>query len=156
MRAGELVLVMPWLYLLLAGAALPLHIGTWQAFFLLIAMIGGVGWVRPARLVRGVVFAVRKGARLCSGRPGIRGFRRLYHPQAHFAFHSRGRPDTGYCRDSRNIFWPRSHSRFSDWAWAYRCPVGTTVSEARQYHALTAHPWMLAPAFSPCRYCLLT
>lgn len=58
MRGSELVLALPWLYLLLAVRAfLPLHIGTLQAFLLLIAVIGGVGWVRPARLVRGVVLS---------------------------------------------------------------------------------------------------
>src|ERR1035437_5042633 len=51
MRGGELFLALPWLYLLLAVRAfLPLHISTTQAFFLLVAIIGTVGWVRPARM----------------------------------------------------------------------------------------------------------
>src|ERR1017187_8062509 len=61
MRGGELFLALPWLYLLLAVRAfLPLHISTTQAFFLLVAIIGTVGWVRPARMVRGVVLSARE------------------------------------------------------------------------------------------------
>ena len=60
MRLVELFLVLPWLYLLLAVRAfLPLHISTLQTFFLLVAVIGSIGWARPARLVRGVVLSAR-------------------------------------------------------------------------------------------------
>ena len=61
MRGSELFLALPWLYLLLAARALlPLHITTLQAVFLLVTIIGAVGWVRPARLVRGVVLSARE------------------------------------------------------------------------------------------------
>ena len=61
MRGAELFLALPWLYLLLAVRAfLPLHISPTQAFFLLVAIIGTVGWVRPARMVRGVVLSARE------------------------------------------------------------------------------------------------
>ena len=61
MRGAELFLALPWLYLLLGvRALLPLHIGTVQAFFLLVAIIGTVGWVRPARIIRGVVLSARE------------------------------------------------------------------------------------------------
>jgi peptide/nickel transport system permease protein len=60
MRMVELFLVLPWLYLLLAVRAfLPLHISPMQTFFLLVAVIGSIGWARPARLVRGVVLSAR-------------------------------------------------------------------------------------------------
>jgi peptide/nickel transport system permease protein len=60
MRTAELFLVLPWLYLLLAVRAfLPLHISPNQTFFLLVAVIGSVGWARPARLVRGVVLSAK-------------------------------------------------------------------------------------------------
>ena len=53
-------LVLPWLYLLLAVRAfLPLHISPVQTFFLLVAVIGSVGWARPARLVRGIVLSAK-------------------------------------------------------------------------------------------------
>ena len=60
MRTAELFLVLPWLYMLLAVRAfLPLHISPTQTFFLLVAVIGSVGWARPARLVRGVVLSAK-------------------------------------------------------------------------------------------------
>jgi peptide/nickel transport system permease protein len=61
MRATELFLALPWLYLLFAiRAFLPLEISAEQAFLLLIAVVGVVGWARPARLVRGVVLSARQ------------------------------------------------------------------------------------------------
>lgn len=61
MRMTEIFLAMPWLYLLLAvRALLPLHIDPRQAFFLLIGVLGVIGWARPARLVRGVVLTVKE------------------------------------------------------------------------------------------------
>ena len=60
MRLAELFLVLPWLYVLLAVRAfLPLHISPSQTFLLLVAVIGTIGWARPARLVRGIVLSAR-------------------------------------------------------------------------------------------------
>ncbi len=61
MRFGELFLALPWLYLLFAVRAfLPLHVSSGETFLLLIAVIGIVGWARPARLVRGVVLSAKE------------------------------------------------------------------------------------------------
>jgi peptide/nickel transport system permease protein len=61
MRGVELFLALPWLYLLLTvRSALPLHISTIEAFLLLAAVLGLVGWARPARLVRGVVLSAKE------------------------------------------------------------------------------------------------
>lgn len=61
MRFSELSLALPWLYLLLAiRAALPLHIAPGKMFMLVSAVIGTLGWARPARLVRGVVLSERE------------------------------------------------------------------------------------------------
>lgn len=61
MRVAELFLALPWLYLLFAlRAFLPLAVSSLQAFFLIIAVLGVVGWARPARLVRGVVLSVKE------------------------------------------------------------------------------------------------
>lgn len=61
MRGGELFLALPWLYLLFAvRAALPLQVAQWQVFLLLIAVIGLIGWARPARLIRGIVLSARE------------------------------------------------------------------------------------------------
>ncbi len=61
MRTAEVFLALPWLYLLFAVRAfLPLHVAPSDAFLLLIAVIGVVGWARPARLVRGVTLSAKK------------------------------------------------------------------------------------------------
>src|SRR6267143_5762282 len=61
MRFAELFLALPWLYLLFAlRAFLPLAVSPLEAFFLVIAVIGTVGWARPARLVRGVVLSAKE------------------------------------------------------------------------------------------------
>jgi peptide/nickel transport system permease protein len=61
MRAAEVFLALPWLYLLFAvRAVLPLHVSAGQAFFLLVLVIGLVDWARPARLVRGIVLSARE------------------------------------------------------------------------------------------------
>lgn len=61
MRGGELLLALPWLYLLFAvRAVLPLHIAGWQVFLLLVSVMGLIGWARPARLIRGVVLSAKE------------------------------------------------------------------------------------------------
>ena len=61
MRIAELFMALPWLYLLFAlRAFLPLSVSPLKAFFLIVAVIGAVGWARPARLVRGVVLSAKE------------------------------------------------------------------------------------------------
>jgi peptide/nickel transport system permease protein len=148
MRGGELVLALPWLYLLLGVRAfLPLHIGTWQAFFLLIAIIGGVGWVRPARLVRGVVMSTRERGYVLAARAfGASG---MYLIRRHIL------PSTaGVIVTQATVLIPQyilAEVTLSFLGLGIGEPVpswGNMLSEARQYHALIAHPWMLAPAFA--------
>lgn len=61
MRMAELFLCVPWLYLLLGVRAfLPLTVRPVESFFLIVAIIGLVGWARPARLIRAVVLSGRE------------------------------------------------------------------------------------------------
>jgi len=61
MRTAEIFLVLPSLYLLFAvRAVLPLHIAPSGVFLLLMAVIGAVGWARPARLIRGVILSAKE------------------------------------------------------------------------------------------------
>jgi peptide/nickel transport system permease protein len=60
MRGSELFLALPWLYLLLAiRAFLPLNVSPLKVLFLLVGVIGVLGWARPARLVRGIVMSAK-------------------------------------------------------------------------------------------------
>ena len=61
MRLAEIFIAVPWFYLLLAiRAFLKLQIEPATAFFLVVGVIGLLGWGRPARLVRGVVLSARE------------------------------------------------------------------------------------------------
>jgi peptide/nickel transport system permease protein len=61
MRGAELFLALPWLYLLFAVRAfLPLAVSPLESFFLIVAVIGAVGWARPARLVRAIVLSAKE------------------------------------------------------------------------------------------------
>lgn len=56
----ELVLGLPWLYLLVAvRAALPLSLPPPQAMTVIVFLLGFLGWARPGRLVRATVAAAR-------------------------------------------------------------------------------------------------
>ena len=56
----EIVLALPWLYLILAvRAALPLVLTPAQAMVLIVVLLGGIGWARPGRLVRAAVASTR-------------------------------------------------------------------------------------------------
>ena len=69
MRLTELFMALPWIYLLLAVRAfLPLHVSPVQAFFLLVCVIGAVGWTRPARLIRGTVLSAKERGYVLAGR----------------------------------------------------------------------------------------
>jgi peptide/nickel transport system permease protein len=60
MRAAELFLAVPWVYLLfVVRMTLPLDLAPAQAFLLVLGIIAVVGWARPARLIRGAVLSAR-------------------------------------------------------------------------------------------------
>jgi peptide/nickel transport system permease protein len=148
MRGSEFFMALPWLYLLLAVRAfLPLHIGSIQAFFLLIAIIGGVGWVRPARLIRGVVLSARERAYVLAARGFGAGpvylIRRHIFPQT-----------IGVVLTQATVLIPLyilAEVTLSFLGLGVGEPVpswGNMLAEARQYHAIIDHPWLLAPGLA--------
>jgi peptide/nickel transport system permease protein len=148
MRSSELFLALPWLYLLLAvRAALPLHIDTIKAFFLLIAIIGGVGWVRPARLVRGVVMSAKERGFVVAAR-GF-GASDFYLIRRHVL------PLTwSVILTQATVLIPQyilAEVTLSFLGLGIGEPVpswGNMLAEARQYHVLISHGWMLAPGLA--------
>jgi len=148
MRGAELAMALPWLYLLLAVRAfLPLHIGTLQAFGLLIAIIGGIGWVRPARLVRGVVLSGRERGYVEAAR-GF-GASHAYLIRRHIL------PMTfGVALTQATVLIPQfvlAEVALSFLGLGVSEPVpswGNMLAEARQYSAIVSHPWMLAPGLA--------
>jgi peptide/nickel transport system permease protein len=148
MRGAELFLALPWLYLLLAVRAfLPLHISTTQAFFLLVAIIGTVGWVRPARMVRGVVLSARErgfvlAARGFGASPGYL-IRRHILPLTWSVVLTQATvliPQYILAEVTLSFLGLGVGEPVPSW--------GNMLAEARQYHALVAHTWMLAPGLA--------
>jgi peptide/nickel transport system permease protein len=148
MRGAELFMALPWLYLLLAARAfLPLHIGTLQTFLLLILIIGGVGWVRPARLVRGVVLSARE-----------RGFvlaARGFGASAPYVIRRHILPlELPVVLTQATILIPQyilAEVTLSFLGLGVGEPVpswGNMLADARQYHAVVSHAWMLAPGLA--------
>jgi peptide/nickel transport system permease protein len=76
MALAEIFLSVPWLYLLLVvRALLPPHIESGSIFVLLVAVLGVVGWARPARLVRGLVLSLKRRVYVTAARGfGASGF----------------------------------------------------------------------------------
>jgi peptide/nickel transport system permease protein len=148
MRGSELFMTLPWLYLLLAVRAfLPLHISPLETFFLLVAIIGGVGWVRPARLIRGVVLSARErpfvlAARGFGAGPG-------YVVRRHILPFTKG-----VVLAQVTILIPQyilAEVTLSFLGLGVGEPVpswGNMLAEARQYHALVGHPWLLTPGLA--------
>jgi peptide/nickel transport system permease protein len=145
MRGGELFLALPWLYLLLAvRAVLPLHIPTVEAFLLVVAIIGSLGWVRPARLIRGVVLSVRERPYMEAAR-GF-GASHKYLIRRHIL------PETrGVVLTQATLLIPQfilAEVTLSFLGLGISEPVpswGNMLAEARQYFALVDHAWLLAP-----------
>jgi peptide/nickel transport system permease protein len=146
MRGSELCLALPWLYLLLAvRAILPLHISPVKAVFLIVGIIGTIGAVRPARLIRGVVLSAReRGYVLAAAGFGASG---PYLIRRHIA------PSIwGVLLTQATLLVPQfivAEVTLSFLGLGVSEPTpswGNMLAEARQYYAVVSHPWMLAPA----------
>ena len=124
MRGGELVMALPWLYLLLATRALlPLHMSAVEAFVWPAAIIGAVGWVRPARLIRGAVLRRRHLLPLTGS---------VVVTQATVLI-----PLYMLAEMSLSFLGLGVEEPMPSW--------GNMLTEASQYHALILHRWLLAP-----------
>jgi peptide/nickel transport system permease protein len=76
MRIAEVFLALPWLYFLFAARAfLPLNVPSAGVLFLLIGVLGVIGWARPARLIRGMVLSIKEREYVLAARGfGASGF----------------------------------------------------------------------------------
>ena len=146
MRGGELVMALPWLYLLLASRALlPLHIPPMEAILLPAALIGMLGWTRPARLIRGVILSGKERGFVLAAR-GF-GAGHAYLIRRHLL------PMTaGVVLTQATILIPQfmlAEMALSFLGLGVTEPVpswGNMLMDARQYHVLVLHTWLLAPA----------
>jgi len=148
MRLAELFLAIPWLYLLLAVRAfLPLRINPLEAFLLLIAVIGAVGWARPARLIRGLVLSAKERNYVLAAK-GF-GASDFYVMRRHVL------PQTiGVVLTQAALLIPQyilAEVTLSFLGIGVGEPVpswGNMLGALQQYHVLASYWWMLAPALA--------
>ena len=148
MRGGELFLALPWLYLLFAVRAfLPLQISAPKAFFLVVAVIGLIGWARPARLIRGVVLSAKQRNYVLAAR-GF-GASDLYLLRRHIL------PQTfGVLLTQGALLVPQfilAEVTLSFLGLGIGEPVpswGNLLASLQQYHVLASYWWMYVPALA--------
>jgi peptide/nickel transport system permease protein len=146
MRAADLFMAIPWLYLLFAvRAALPLHIDTRATFLLLVTTLGVVGWARPARLVRGIVLSARERTYVTAAR-GF-GARPMYLLGRHILPHT-----FGVLLTQAGLLVPQyilAEVTLSFLGLGVGEPTpswGAMLGTLQQYSVLTSYWWMFAPA----------
>jgi peptide/nickel transport system permease protein len=149
MAVAEISIALPWLYLLIAVRAfLPLQINPATAFLLVIAVIGIVGWGRPARLVRGMVMTAKERNFVLAAR-GF-GASRPYLLQRHILPQVLGVvftqaallvPQFILAEVTLSFLGLGVGEPFPSW--------GNMLAGAQHYHVLTSYWWMLIPAILP-------
>lgn len=146
MRAVELGLSLPWLYLLLAvRAALPLRIDPERAFVLLLVLVGALAWPRPARLVRDVVAAERE-------KDAVRAARGFGASRLHVLGHHLLPAAAGVALVQWTLLVPQcivaevTLSFFGLGAVEPAASLGNLLSPLLELGAAQRAPWLLAPA----------
>jgi peptide/nickel transport system permease protein len=148
MRLVELFLVLPWLYFLLAVRSfLPLHISPTKTFFLLVAVIGTIGWARPARLVRGVVLSAKSRNYVIAGR-GF-GASDYYLLRRHVLPHTYGILLTQAALLVPQYVVAEVTLSFLGLGLSEPAPSwGNLLANLQQYNVLVSYWWMFAPALA--------
>ena len=148
MRGAEIFLALPWLYFLFTVRAfLPLHIAPNQVFLLLIAVIGVIGWARPARLIRGVVLSAKEREYVLAARgfgaSDVYILRRHILPQV-----------SGVVLTQAAVFIPRyilAEVALSFLGLGITEPApswGNMLATLQQYYVLESYWWMFIPALT--------
>ena len=148
MSVSQLFLGLPWLYLLFAVRAfLPLHLGPFAAFLLIVTLIGFLGWARPALLIRGVVLSARERGYVIAAR-GF-GASDLYILRRHVL------PQTmGVATTQASILIPKyilAEVTLSFLGLGVNEPAaswGNMLSALLQYHVLISYWWMFLPVLA--------
>ena len=147
MRTSEVFLALPWLYLLFAVRAfLPLRMSPAGTFLLLIAIIGAVGWTRPARIVRGIVLSVKERNYVLAAR-GF-GATEWYLLRRHVLPQTRGVLLTQAAILVPQFILAEVTLSFLGLGVAEPVPSwGNMLSALQQYSVLSSYWWMIIPGF---------
>ncbi|HWS98041.1 MAG TPA: ABC transporter permease [Candidatus Methylomirabilis sp.] len=145
MRISEVFLALPWLYLLFAVRAfLPLRMSAAGTFLLLIAIVGAVGWTRPARLVRGIVLSAKERSYVFAAR-GF-GATDWYLLRRHVLPQTRGVLLTQAAILIPQFILAEVTLSFLGLGVAEPVPSwGNMLSALQQYNVLSSYWWMIIP-----------
>jgi peptide/nickel transport system permease protein len=148
MRMAELFLALPWLYLLFAvRAILPLHIEPARAFFLLVAVIGTVGWARPARLIRGMVLGAKHREHVLAARAF--GATDLYLLRRHVLPQTSGVVFTQFAVLAPQYILAEVTLSFFGLGVSEPVPSwGNMLASVQRYNVLTSYWWMFLPGIA--------
>jgi peptide/nickel transport system permease protein len=146
MRAADLFMAVPWLYLLFAvRAALPLQMDAGDTFLLLVAVLGFIGWARPARLIRGIALSARERTYVLAAR-GF-GAPRRYLLRRHVLPQTAGVVLTQAALLVPQYVLAEVTLSFLGLGVGEPAPSwGNMLGALQQYHVLTSYWWMFAPA----------
>jgi peptide/nickel transport system permease protein len=148
MRLAELFLVLPWLYVVFGVRAfLPLHLSSVQTFLLLIAVIGTIGWARPARLIRGIVLSAKNQNYVAASRgfgaSNVYLMRRHVLPQTYGVLLTQAAllvPQYVLAEVTLSFFGLGLSEPAPSW--------GSLLATLQQYNVLVSYWWMFAPALA--------
>jgi peptide/nickel transport system permease protein len=145
MRAADLFLALPWLYLLFAARAmLPLHVPPARAFVITVLVIGLVDWARPARLFRGIVLSARERGYVTAAR-GF-GASDAFVIRRHLAPETLGVAATQAALLVPQYVLAEVTLSFLGLGAADAVPsLGTLLAPLQQYHVLVSYWWMWLP-----------
>lgn len=149
MRLAELCIAVPALYLLLAVRSfLPLQVGPAAAFILIVLVIGGITWGRPARLVRGVVLSARERNFVLAAR-GF-GATRAYLFRRHLLPETASVSLTQFAVLVPQFIMFEIMLSFLGLGVGEPFPSwGNLLTQAQQYHNLVSYWWLLLPGLAP-------
>jgi peptide/nickel transport system permease protein len=149
MRVSEIFIVIPWSYLLVAiRAFLPLQMDPAATFVLIVALVGIVGWSRPARLVRGVVLSSKEQNYVLAARGfGASGF---YLWRRHILPSTLGVALTQMALLVPHFVLAEVLLSFLGLGIGEPTPSwGNMLAAAQQYQVLVSYWWMLLPGVAP-------
>ena len=148
MRTSEVVLALPWLYLLLAiRSLLPLHLDPRHAFLLIVTVLGIAGWARPARLIRGVVRSIRWRDHVVAARAS--GATDLYLLGRHVLPQTSGLVLTQFALLIPQYILAEITLSFFGLGVGEPAPSwGTLLAAAQRYDVLSSYWWMLLPGIA--------
>jgi peptide/nickel transport system permease protein len=150
MRLVEIVLCIPGLYLLIAlGAVLPVDMPSTLRYFVIICILAFVGWAGIARVIRGVVLALRKqefvNGALALGAGSWWIIRRhiLPNTMSYMVVHIT-LLIPGYILSEASLSFLGLGIQEPEASW------GNMLSSALNILTMSRHPWILAPGAAIC------